>query len=64
MRTRKERGQDHIDSLLSGLGASKVEKKKTGPADLWAGKKPNSKLKHLIHTHEIDYQAFSRKVNN
>jgi len=53
MRTRKERGQHHIDNLLSGLGASKEVKKKTGPADLWAGKKPNSKMKHLVHPHRI-----------
>jgi hypothetical protein len=53
MKTRKERGQHHIDSLLSGLGAGNVEKKKSGPVDLWAGKKPNSKIRHLVHPHRI-----------
>ena len=62
MQTKRERNQESINSLLTSLKVKEV-KKADSPDNYWAGKKPNSRMPHLTHPHQIDYQAFSEKNN-
>jgi hypothetical protein len=63
MKTKKERNQETINNLLTSL-RGKEAKKADGPIDLWAGKKPNSKMQHLTHPHQLKYKVLGNAIIN